>query len=77
MGLLESLFHAHPMRIDIAGTVESIRRIDSAALHECYKAFYHPSNMILFVVGDVSEDEFFSFVDARSRLPPSLPRRTA
>ncbi len=75
MGLLESLFHRHPMRIDIAGTVESIRRIDSAALHECYKAFYHPSNMILFVVGDLSEDELFSFVEATSRFAASSPAR--
>jgi predicted Zn-dependent peptidase len=67
MGLLENLFEKHPMRIDIAGTPESIRRIDSDTLHRCYGTFYRPSNMILFVVGDVDADELYSFISERSR----------
>lgn len=67
MGLLENLFVKHPLRIDIAGTVESIGRIDSATLHDCYRTFYHPSNMILFVVGDVDPRSFFPFVAEKSR----------
>lgn len=67
MGLLESLFKEHPLRIDIAGTVESIYKIDSETLHRCYRTFYHPRNMILFITGDLDLDEIFGFVDARSR----------
>jgi predicted Zn-dependent peptidase len=67
MGLLENLFERHPMRIDIAGTPETIRRIDSETLHECYRAFYSPPNMILFIVGDVDAAELFQFVAQRSR----------
>jgi predicted Zn-dependent peptidase len=67
MGLLENLFVKHPLRIDIAGTVESIHRIDSNTLHECYRTFYHPSNMILFVVGDVEPGTLFPFVAEKSR----------
>src|SRR5262245_50331160 len=67
MGLLENLFSQHPIRIDIAGTAETIRRIDSAALHRCYNAFYHPANMILFVVGDLDATELFDFIAAQSR----------
>ncbi len=78
MGLLENLFEKHPMRIDIAGTAETIRRIDSDTLHRCYRAFYHPSNMILFVVGDVDSAELFRFVAETSRnvAAPSAPGST-
>ena len=67
MGLLENLFAQHPIRIDIAGTAESIRAIDSESLHLCYRAFYQPENMILFVVGDLDSDELIEFVRAQSR----------
>ncbi len=67
MGLLERLFVAHPFRIDIAGTTESIQEISSALLHRCYESFYRPENMILFVVGDLDPGELFSFVAAHSR----------
>ena len=71
MGLLENLFAAHPIRIDIAGTAESIAAIDSETLHQCYRKFYHPSNMLLFVVGDLDASELFDFVSKTSR-PVSL-----
>jgi predicted Zn-dependent peptidase len=54
--LLEALYHAHPVRCDIAGTVESIARITPELLYRCYHKFYHPSNMALFVVGDLAPD---------------------
>lgn len=66
MGLLENLFAKHPMRIDIAGTVESIQGIDSETLHRCYRAFYHPTNMVLFVIGDLDAAELFDFVATTS-----------
>ncbi len=51
--LLESLYQEHPVRNDIAGTVESISRITPDLLYRCYNTFYHPSNMAVFVVGDL------------------------
>ncbi len=68
MGLLENLFQKHSMRIDIAGTVESIAEIDVETLQSCYDRFYHPSNMHLFVAGDVERDELLEFVSSRSRV---------
>lgn len=56
MNLLQALYHVHPVRIDIAGTPESIRRITADTLYTCYDTFYHPSNMAVFVVGDVDPD---------------------
>lgn len=51
--LLEALYAHHPVRIDIAGTVESIHQITKETLYLCHRTFYHPSNMVLFVAGDV------------------------
>ncbi|GAX88542.1 EF-P 5-aminopentanol modification-associated protein YfmH [Effusibacillus lacus] len=50
-GVLQGLFKEHPVRIDIAGTIDSIAKITKETLNDCYKTFYHPSNMLLFVVG--------------------------
>lgn len=51
--LMEALYVSHPVRIDIAGTVESIRQINKDLLYLCHQIFYHPSNMVVFVAGDV------------------------
>lgn len=52
-GLIESLYQKHPVHIDIAGTAESVRSITKELLYDCYRTFYHPSNMTLFVVGGI------------------------
>lgn len=61
--LLQGLFHKHPTRVDIAGTVESIYEIDRTLLEKCYRAFYHPSNMVLFLQGDFDPKEIIDQVD--------------
>ncbi|MFC7372236.1 EF-P 5-aminopentanol modification-associated protein YfmH [Fictibacillus iocasae] len=61
-GLIENMFKHHPVKIDIAGTVESISDITKDMLYECYETFYHPSNMILFVVGPVDAEEIMSLI---------------
>ncbi|MNM84032.1 putative zinc protease AlbF [compost metagenome] len=63
-GLIEALYKVHPVHIDIAGTVESIGTITKETLYTCYNAFYHPSNMLLFVVGGVDPEEVFNLVRA-------------
>jgi predicted Zn-dependent peptidase len=52
-GLIQNLYQNHPVKIDIAGTIESISHINKELLYECYNTFYHPSNMLLFIVGPV------------------------
>lgn len=51
--LFEALYHHHPIRIPIAGSVESIQAITAQTLNDCHRAFYAPPNMMLCVVGDV------------------------
>jgi len=55
---LKSLYYAHPVREDIAGTVESIYKLTPRDLLDCYEAFYNPRNLILVLVGDLEIDSF-------------------
>lgn len=54
---LKGLYANHPVKIDIAGTVESIYQINKDQLYKCYNTFYVPNNMVVFVVGDVDIDK--------------------
>ncbi len=56
-GLNEAMYSKLPVRIDIAGTADSVRSITKEMLYDCYHTFYHPSNMTLFVVGGVDPEE--------------------
>ncbi len=60
---LIALFQNNPVKIDIAGTVESIAEIDKDILYKCYNTFYNPGNMILVLVGDVDMDEVMLRLD--------------
>lgn len=61
-GLIEAMYSKHPVHIDIAGTIESIATITKETLYTCYNSFYHPSNMLLFVVGGVDPEKVFELV---------------
>ncbi len=62
--LLGAMFHSHPVKIDIAGTVQSISRITPQTLLQCYRTFYHPSNMAVFVTGDLDPEKTLDQVAA-------------
>jgi predicted Zn-dependent peptidase len=61
-GLIEALYAKHPVHIDIAGTIESIGTITKETLYTCYNSFYHPSNMLLFIVGGVEPEKVFELI---------------
>jgi predicted Zn-dependent peptidase len=61
-GLIQNLYKNHPVKIDIAGTIESISHITKDMLYECYQTFYHPSNMLLFIVGAIEPEAIMEFV---------------
>jgi predicted Zn-dependent peptidase len=54
---LKALYVNHPVRVDIAGSIESIYKITKEELYKCYNTFYNPGNMALFVVGDLDFDK--------------------
>ncbi len=61
--LLRCLYKNHPVRIDIAGTVESIAQITDRLLYDCYNTFYNLNNMCLAVVGDVTPEQVLAVCD--------------
>ena len=61
--LLGAMYHNHPVNKDIAGTVESISKIDKDILYKCYNTFYMPSNMILLMTGDIDIEKTIEVVD--------------
>ncbi len=61
--MLRGLYHEHPVKIDIAGTVESISDIHKDTLYKCYNTFYHPDNMVLFVAGDMNVEGTLELVE--------------
>lgn len=65
--LLNALYVNHPVKIDIAGTIESIEKITKEDLYLCYNTFYHPSNMIIVVCGDVDQKSIFEKIDKMQR----------
>ena len=62
-GAIENMYHNHPVKIDIAGTIETINGITAEHLYTCYSTFYHPSNMLLFVIGAVDPTEMMEFIE--------------
>jgi len=70
---LDALYQKHPVKIDIAGTVESISGINKETLYKCYNTFYHPSNMIVFVAGDVDHDWVFESIASNQKIKEYKP----
>ncbi|WP_430785819.1 EF-P 5-aminopentanol modification-associated protein YfmH [Virgibacillus flavescens] len=62
MGTLKNLFHDHPAKTDIAGTIDSIAKITKDDLYECYNTFYHPDNMTLFIAGNFDKEKIMNLI---------------
>ncbi len=74
---LSAMYHENPVKIDIAGTVESISHITPDLLYRCYNTFYNPANMVLVMVGDVDMEKVMVYVDKHvnaSRNLGQIPR---
>lgn len=72
INLLGALYKNHPVKIDIAGSVESISKITPKTLYKCYDAFYNLNNMVLCIVGDVEPDKIFSIVNKNLKNRPAI-----
>ncbi len=62
--LLGALYNSHPVKLDIAGTVESISHIDEKLLYRCYNTFYNLSNMAIFVTGDIAPESTYAVIES-------------
>lgn len=61
--MLEGMYENHPVRLDIAGTVESIAEITPDSLYKCYNTYYNLHNMALCVAGKVTPEEVLAICD--------------
>ena len=65
---LRAMYINHPVRIDIAGTIDSISKIDKDILYTCYNTFYNPNNMFIVIIGDVEVSDTLSIIEDNIKL---------
>lgn len=58
----EGIFQFDPIRVDIGGTVESVKKITKEDLDITYKTFYQPSNMFLVITGNFNEKKAMEII---------------
>ena len=68
MNAMDCMYKENPIKIDIAGTVESIAKITPDVLYKCYNTFYNPSNMTMVVCGDFEPEKIIN--EIKNRLLP-------
>ena len=61
---MRGLYRAHPLREDIVGNEESIRRITAADLENAYRRNYHPSRMTLLIVSPLPARQLIDIVES-------------
>ncbi len=76
--LLEGLYVKNPVKVDIAGTVESIAEIDAQLLYHCYNTFYNLSNMVISIAGNFDTEEALNIINngLKDSSPISIERRS-
>lgn len=65
MNAIKCMYKNNPIKIDIAGTIESIAKIDKDVLYKCYNTFYNPSNMVMCFSGDFEPEQLIKEVEKR------------
>ena len=72
LNAMKAMYTKNPIRIDVAGSVESIQKINKDILYECYNNFYTTSNMVIVVCGDFKPEEIFEEIKKRITKPNRL-----
>lgn len=60
---LEAMYINSNVKIDIAGTVDSIKQITPELLYTCYNTFYNLNNMFFIIVGDVDVEKTIDIIN--------------
>ncbi len=74
--LLCCLYEQNPVRINIAGTAETISHITAPLLYRCYETFYNPHNMFLVAAGNVKAEQVLAACERQLKATPPLPVET-
>lgn len=69
MNAMKCMYKNNPIIIDIAGSIESISKIDKEVLYKCYNTFYHLSNMVMCFAGDFEPEALIE--EVKKRLKPT------
>ena len=65
LNCIKLMYKNNPINIDIAGSIESISKIDKEILYKAYDNFYDLSNMLLVVCGDFEPEEVIKEIEKR------------
>lgn len=69
MNAIRSMYKNNPITIDIAGSIESISKINKEVLYKCYNTFYNPANMVMAFSGDFEPEALIE--EVKKRLKPT------
>ncbi len=64
---MRAAYKKHPLRDDIVGNEQSIRRITLAGLQDAYRRNYHPANMTLIAVTPKQDEEMIELVEQNQK----------
>ena len=70
--LMKALYKKNKIRIDVAGTVESISEINAEILYKCYNTFYNLNNMTLSICGNVDVESVEAVCDKMLENAPQI-----
>lgn len=73
-GIKENMYLECPIKYDVAGTVDSIKKINKDILFKCYNTFYHPTNMVFVVAGGVDPIEVINVIKKNQESKKFLPK---
>ena len=65
LNALKCMYKEMPIRLDIAGSIESISKITKEMLYDCYNNFYTPSNMAMCICGDFEPEAIIEEIKKR------------
>ncbi|MCI9365120.1 MAG: insulinase family protein [Clostridia bacterium] len=77
LNAIKCMYKNFPIRLDIAGTVESISGITKEMLYKCYDNFYTPANMAMVICGDFEPEKILEEIKKRITIKENkeLPKR--
>lgn len=77
LNAIKCMYKEFPVRLDIAGTVDSITGITKEMLYLCYDNFYTPANMGIAICGDFEPEQILEEIKKRivNKEKREIPKR--
>ena len=72
---MKAMYKENPIRIDVAGTVDSIKNISKEILYDTYNNFYVPSNMVIVTSGDFEPEKIFNQIKNKIKIENKIPAK--